>query len=63
MAAQSLMLYMQKIGLDVGYIDRTKRYLSRANQLHPEDERVIHLASLIKELERGSEVDWGKLSK
>ncbi|NOQ76303.1 MAG: AcrB/AcrD/AcrF family protein [Methylococcaceae bacterium] len=63
MAAQSLMLFMQKIGWDIGYIDRAKRYFSRANQLHPEDERVIHLARLIEELENDSEIDWEKLAK
>ena len=63
MAAQSLMLFMQKIGWDIGYIDRAKRYFSCAHQLHPEDQRVIHLASLIKELEKDSDINWEKLAK
>ena len=63
MAAQSLMLFMQKIGWDIGYIDRAKRYFSRASQLHPDDERVIHLANLIKDLESDNEINWEELAK
>ncbi|PHS27128.1 MAG: cation transporter [Methylophaga sp.] len=65
MAAQSIMLYMQGIGWDIGYLDRAKRYFAKAKQVHPDDARVIHLAALIKELDTNSDVaiDWGKLAK
>ncbi len=65
MAAQSIMLFMQNIGWDIGYLDRAKRYFAKARQMHPDDARVVHLASLIKELEpdTGSDIDWGKLAK
>ena len=65
MVAQSIMLFMQSIGWDIGYLDRAKRYFSKARQIHPDDARVVHLASLIKELEpdKGSDIDWGKLAK
>ena len=63
MAAQSLMFFMQKIGWDVGYIDRAKRYFVRAKKIHPDDERIVHLATLIKELDQDSEIDWENLAK
>ncbi|MDQ7072951.1 MAG: efflux RND transporter permease subunit [Gammaproteobacteria bacterium] len=65
MAAQSIMLFMQSIGWDIGYLDRAKRYFAKAKQVHPDDARVLHLAALIKELERDndSEINWEKLAK
>ena len=65
MAAQSIMLFMQSIGWDIGYLDRAKRYFAKAKQVHPDDARVVHLAALIKELERDNdaEINWEKLAK
>ncbi len=52
MAAQSIVLHMLNIGLDSGYMERAKRYLAKAKKIHPYDGRVVHLGTLIKELER-----------
>ncbi len=63
MAAQSLVLFMQKIGWDVGYLARAKRYFNRVQKVHPDDERIVQLAHMLRELEQHNEVDWENLAR
>lgn len=49
--AQALLLYVSKNGWDIGYMNRTRRYLDRARVLAPDDVRGRELERVYRELD------------
>lgn len=50
-AAQALIMHMQKHGFDIGYFERARRYLARAETIAPGNPRLEKLRRAFSELE------------